>query len=114
MTSEQDKDYQKWLKVFQSGKDHSEPSPKTMEELAVIKTNYNNLMEQNSKEHAEIKETLKEIKDYLEKSLDKKADKSEVEIAKEDIKSIKGDIRWVVYTIIGTLIAGIVSFIYFK
>jgi len=52
---------------------HNVPSPETRERLSVLETNQTNFMEQNTKEHAEIKKLIGEIKVDLKEALEKKA-----------------------------------------
>lgn len=61
-----------------------------------------------------IDSALERIDIKLDNAISKKADKTEVENTKEEIKAIKGDIRWVVYTIIGFVITAILGFVFLK
>jgi hypothetical protein len=86
-----------WKKGFESGREHTEPSKKTIEKIgelkiaqATLEANQKNLMEQNTKEHQEIKEALCELKNVLKESLDKKADKKDVESLSSDVEDLKG------------------------
>lgn len=75
--------------------EHNNPSPETREQLAVLKTNYNYLMEkvdeikeENYKQHEELKNAIVKIDEKLDSALVNKADKKEVEDMKKSIKEL--------------------------
>ena len=84
------KNYMEHLQV-----DHDKPSPETREQLAILKTNYNNLMEkvdeikqENYKQHEELKDAIIKIDEKLNNALTNKADKKEVEELKNNVKDL--------------------------
>ena len=67
---------QAFEKGRQTGRgEHFNPSPETRERLTALETNQNNFMQQNSKEHDEIKQMISEMKNDLKNALETKADK---------------------------------------
>lgn len=75
--------------------EHNNPSPETREQLAILKTNYNYLMEkvdeikeENYKQHEELKNAIVKIDEKLDSALVNKADKKEVEDMKKSIKEL--------------------------
>lgn len=75
--------------------EHNNPSPETREQLAILKTNYNYLMEkvdeikeENYKQHEELKDAIVKIDEKLDSALVNKADKKEVEDMKKSIKEL--------------------------
>lgn len=75
--------------------EHNNPSPETREQLAVLKTNYNNLMEkvdeikeENYKQHEELKNAIVKIDEKLDTALTNKADKKEVEELQKSVKEL--------------------------
>lgn len=119
-------------KGFEAGQKHQKPSTETIKEIELLKLSYKNMTEkfeeikkdnkedhekirvENEKGNNELKDLIKGLSNKVETALRDKADKSEVETAKEDIKSIKGDIRWVVYTVVGCVLVGIIAFVFFN
>jgi len=83
--------------------DHISPSPETRERLVKVETNQKNYMEQNTKEHKEIKELILGIKNDVKDALDNKAN-----------KWVEDAIKWVAYTVIGAVILGVIGFVYFN
>lgn len=78
--------------------EHNNPSPETREQLAILKTNYNNLMEkvdeikeENYKQHEELKDVITKIDEKLNNALTNKADKKEVEELQKSVKDLD---RW--------------------
>jgi uncharacterized coiled-coil DUF342 family protein len=78
--------------------EHNNPSPETREQLAVLKTNYNYLMEkvdeikeENYKQHEELKNAIVKIDEKLDTALTNKADKKEVEELQKSVKDLD---RW--------------------
>lgn len=77
--------------------EHNNPSPETREQLAVLKTNYNYLMEkvdeikeENYKQHEELKNAIVKIDEKLDTALTNKADKKEVEELQKSVKDLDG------------------------
>jgi len=74
------------------------------------------LLEQNqatmANEISEIKEIVKSFDAKLDKALEKKADISMVEGVQKNVDSVRSDIRWAAYIIIGSVIAGILAMLY--
>jgi hypothetical protein len=68
-----DEKHQIYKKGWDARELHSEPSPETRERLAKLETNQLNYMEQNTKEHQELKELIIGIKQDLKETLEKKA-----------------------------------------
>jgi uncharacterized coiled-coil DUF342 family protein len=75
--------------------EHNNPSPETREQLAVLKTNYNYLMEkvdeikeENYKQHEELKNAIVKIDEKLDTALTNKADKKEVEELQKSVKEL--------------------------
>lgn len=77
---------EKWNPIYKERvkKSHGESAPETRERLAILETTQKLFMEENKKEHRElmasqtdfhfeVKETLKELTDKLDKALEKKA-----------------------------------------
>lgn len=115
---------EKWDPVYKQRIEasHLTSAPETRERLAKLEVNQINVMEKliefqkvNKEEHQDIiesldkfhnrtNESIKEVINKLDDALDKKADKSEVD-------RIRGIIQWVSYTIIGTLLVGLVALI---
>jgi uncharacterized coiled-coil DUF342 family protein len=78
--------------------EHNNPSPETREQLAILKTNYNYLMEkvdeikeENYKQHEELKNAIVKIDEKLDTALTNKADKKEVEELQKSVKDLD---RW--------------------
>lgn len=81
--------------TISSMSEHNNPSPETREQLAVLKTNYNNLMEkvdeikeENYKQHEELKNAIVKIDEKLDTALTNKADKKEVEELQKSVKEL--------------------------
>lgn len=75
--------------------EHNNPSPETREQLAILKTNYNYLMEkvdeikeENYKQHEELKNAIVKIDEKLDTALTNKADKKEVEELQKSVKEL--------------------------
>lgn len=83
--------------------DHIYPSPETRERLTKLEVNQTNYMEQNTKEHKEIKVLIMEIKKDLKDAINTKAN-----------KWVEDAIKWVAYTTIGAMILGVIGFVYFN
>lgn len=81
--------------TISSMSEHNNPSPETREQLAVLKTNYNYLMEkvdeikeENYKQHEELKNAIVKIDEKLDTALTNKADKKEVEELQKSVKEL--------------------------
>lgn len=57
------------------GDNHPHSAPETKERLQALEINQTNFMEQNSREHAEIKKLIAEIKQDIKEALEGKANK---------------------------------------
>ena len=86
---------------------------------------FDNYAKENEKQHANIMEslqdfhqatnnTLKSMEDKLDKALEKKADKVIVDMMGKTIGDLQGNFKWVSYTVIGSVILGVIGFVFFK
>jgi len=115
--SEDEKEIIAWQKGVVYGKEHSEPSPVTKEFMTKVEMEISTIKEKLEKMPTKDEMALcieKAVDTALEKAEKRFAAKIELENTNKNVEKIQGDIRWVVYTIIGTLIVGVISFIYFR
>lgn len=70
-----DKEAKIYNEGFKKGQSHMQSAPETRERLSVLEINLKLSMEQNTKEHLEIKEAINEIKQTLKCALEGKANR---------------------------------------
>ena len=123
-TKELNDKYEKIYNEKYAGKNlHEQSAPETRERLAILETSQKLFMEENRKEHEEIKismtdfhsamlESMKEMNIKLDKAIEEKADKDSVNILGEQVENLKTDaLIWRTrFIVVGSVLLFLVTF----